>query len=684
MDLHEIARQLSHVKWQGDTFVARCPAHEDRTPSLSGKSGNDGRTLLKCHAGCKTEDVLSEIGLSFRDLYPTPLTATTPTLRSSPSTPTTYDYRDESGTLLYQKVRLQPKSFRLRRPDGQDGWIYNLDGTCRVLYRLNELQDRKAVVLCEGEKDADRLWSLGIPATTTRDGAKTQPGKNWRAEYTEQLVAAHVARVAATPDHDEAGRVYATDAAAACHAAGITAKVVECPDVPPKGDVSDWLDAGHTKEEFIALLRAAPVYDPDVAGDADDVSDRVNDQARRQRQVILTAASAILVRPVRWLWENRLALGTLALLGGREGVGKTICAYTLSADITRGTLPGDYLGTPRAVIVAATEDSWGHTIVPRLMAAGADLDLVYRVDVTSIEGTDTTLSLPCDLAALEQVVRKVRAGLIILDPLISRLDATLDSHKDAEVRLALEPLVKLAEAADALVLGLIHVNKSVSSDPLTLLMGSRAFAAVARAVLFVLVDPDDESVRLLGQPKNNLGRMDLPTLQFRIVGEKVADTAEGPVWTGKLEWLGESDRSIREAVEASTGDRTATGEAADWLEDYLTSVDGTQDSQIVQEDGRRAGHSKNALYRAKDKLRITSDTSGFPRKARWSLPPVVPSSGGAPTTGTTGSTGNSGNTDAPVDPVVPVVPVDAPPQRTGTTGETDDTSAERGSTYREF
>ena len=593
----------------------------------------------------------------------------------------TYDYRDESGTLLYQKVRLEPKDFRLRRPDGQGGWTYNLDGTRRVLYRLDELQDREAVVLCEGEKDADRLWSLGIPATTTRDGAKTQPGKNWRSEYTEQLVAAHVERVAATPDNDEAGRVYATDAAAACDAAGITAKVVDLPGVPPKGDVSDWLDAGHTKEELLALLRATPAYDPDVAGDADGVSDRVNDQAKRQRQVILTPASAIPMRPVRWLWENRLALGTLALLGGREGVGKTICAYTLSAGITRGTLPGDYLGTPRAVIVAATEDSWGHTIVPRLMAADADLDLVYRVDVTSIEGTDTTLSLPCDLAALEQVVRKVRAGLIILDPLISRLDATLDSHKDAEVRLALEPLVKLAEATDALVLGLIHVNKSASSDPLTLLMGSRAFAAVARAVLFVLVDPDDESVRLLGQPKNNLGRTDLPTLQFRIVGKKVADTAEGPVWTGKLEWLGESDRSIREAVEASTGDRTATGEAADWLEDYLTSVDGTQDSQTIQEEGRRAGHSKNALYRAKDKLRITSDTSGFPRKARWSLPPVVPSSGGAPTTGTTG---NSGNTDAPVDPVVPVVPVDAPPQGTGTTGETDDTSAESGSTYREF
>ncbi len=179
----------------------------------------------------------------------------------------TYDYCDESGTLLYQKVRLEPKDFRLRRPDGQGGWTYNLDGTRRVLYRLDELQDREAVVLCEGEKDADCLWSLGIPATTTRDGAKTQPGKNWRSEYTEQLVAAHVERVAATPDNDEAGRVYATDAAAACDAAGITAKVVDLPGVPPKGDVTDFL-ADHSKQELADLVIAAPQYVPEPAGSA--------------------------------------------------------------------------------------------------------------------------------------------------------------------------------------------------------------------------------------------------------------------------------------------------------------------------------------------------------------------------------------------------------------------------------
>src|SRR5215472_1886296 len=95
------------------------------------------------------------------------------------------------------------------------------------------------------------------------------------------------------------------------------------------------------------------------------------------RRLELVPASSIKVKPVHWLWKNRVPLGELTLLAGREGIGKSAIAYTLAAWITTGTMKGKYLGEPRAVVVAATEDSWEHTIVPRLMAAGANLDLVY-------------------------------------------------------------------------------------------------------------------------------------------------------------------------------------------------------------------------------------------------------------------------------------------------------------------
>jgi hypothetical protein len=343
-----------------------------------------------------------------------------------------------------------------------------------------------------------------------------------------------------------------------------------------------------------------------------------------ERRVRLTAASAIKVRPVRWLWDERLPLAAIALLGGREGVGKSIFAYTMTADITRGRLRGVYFGEPKSVIVAATEDSWEHTLCPRLMAAGADLNLVFRVDVVTGEDTDGWLSLPKDLPEVEHLAKESGAALLILDPLMSRLDPKLDSHKDADVRRALEPLAAMADATAMCILGLIHVNKSASSDPLTTLMASRAFAAVARAVLFVMTDPDDESVRLLGQAKNNLGRMDLPTLTFTIEGSCVAETAEGAVWTGKLHWLADATRSIREAMEATTaafGDRTATTEAADWLHDYLLSKGGTCDSALVKKDGKAAGHSADTLKRARKQIGVAYESRGFPRRSFWSLPP---------------------------------------------------------------
>jgi hypothetical protein len=360
---------------------------------------------------------------------------------------------------------------------------------------------------------------------------------------------------------------------------------------------------------------------------------------RPARTVHLTQASSIKVRAVRWFWLNRLALGTLALIGGREGIGKSICAYTLAAMATRGHLPGACLGTPRAVIVVATEDSWEHTIVPRLMAAGADLTRIYRADVQTADLGETMMSLPRDVAGLELAIADVDAAFILLDPLLSRLDSALDTHKDAEVRQALEPLVALADRTRTVILGFIHVNKSTSTDALTTLMGSRAFTAVARAVLFVMTDPNDEHTRLLGLAKNNLGRMDLPTLAFRIVEAHVADTPEGPVYTGKLEWTGESDLSIRDALDAASlpsGDKTATSEAMDWLQDYLSSENGQADSAAIKKKGAAAGHSTSALQRARTKLKVTTVSSGFPCRTFWCL--LSHARGETATTRTTGTT----------------------------------------------
>lgn len=579
-------------KGGGDRYGARCPAHDDRNPSLSVDYVGD-KVLLCCHAGdgCAPEAILTALNLPWDALFDSP-----PERSNGSTVVATYDYTDEAGALLFQVVRKSPKDFRQRRPDptAEDGWAWKLNGTRRVLYRLpavvTAVAEGQPVWIAEGEKDVHALERAGVVATCNPMGAGS-----WRPEYSPVLKGAEIVIVA---DRDEKGRKHAEEVAAALEGVARSVRRVEA---AVGKDASDHLAAGKTIEEF---ARASKVE-------------------RTDRHIVLTDASTIAPRPVKWLWRDRMPLGELTLLGGREGIGKSSVAYTMAAWITTGNMKGEFCGQPRAVIVVATEDSWSHTIVPRLMAAGADLKLVYRVDVVTSEGLSGTLTLPSDVAAMERAVKEVDAAFVLLDPLMSRLSTSLDTHKDAEVRTALEPLTAFAHSAGIAVLGIIHVNKGSSVDPLTLIMGSRAFPAVARAVLVAMKDPEDESRVLLGLEKSNLGRRDLPTFVYRIASELVASTDEGPIYTGKVVWLDETNRSVAEAMAAAgegPGAASATSECAEWLEDYLQSSGGGIDSATVKEAAKKQGHSGFAMRHARKRLGVLTESFGFPRRTYWMLP----------------------------------------------------------------
>src|SRR5262245_19148362 len=120
-------------KQSGDGWSARCPAHDDRNPSLSVSVGADGRVLLHCHAGCPTEDVAAKLGLTTADLMPER------TNGDGRRVEATYVYTDEHGTPVLRVVRTVPKGFYQQRPDGRDGWINGTKGTPKPLYRLPDV-----------------------------------------------------------------------------------------------------------------------------------------------------------------------------------------------------------------------------------------------------------------------------------------------------------------------------------------------------------------------------------------------------------------------------------------------------------------------------------------------------------------------------------------------------------------
>ncbi|MGE5607806.1 MAG: hypothetical protein ACM359_00990 [Bacillota bacterium] len=256
-------QQTNPTEWQG-----RCPAHDDGKASLCIGQGEDGRALLKCQAGCTTEAVLQELGLSSRDLFPPKGKPPRSTKGDDPRRIVEeYRYRERDGELLYEVVRYEPKDFRQRRPDGKGGWIWDMREARRVLYRLPELiaaNPEAWVFVAEGEKDVERLARAGLTATCNVGGA----GK-WLSEYNEDL---RNRRVCIIADKDTPGRKHAAKVAKSLHGIARDVRVLEMPGEYVK-DVSDWFDAGGTAEELTESAEQAPSFDPtqaaaDTGGDA--------------------------------------------------------------------------------------------------------------------------------------------------------------------------------------------------------------------------------------------------------------------------------------------------------------------------------------------------------------------------------------------------------------------------------
>jgi putative DNA primase/helicase len=327
LELLEGVRQVSPDHWK-----ALCPGHPDRNPSLDVRQGDDERVLLKCFAGCATENVVTEIGLTMADLFAES--------NGHREIVAAYDYTDESGELLYQVVRFAPKDFRQRRPDGNGGWEWKLDGVRRVPYRLPRILEAVArdedILVVEGEKDVEVLERLGIAATCNPGGA----GK-WRPEYTKALAGSKVTIVA---DRDEPGREHARQVAEALKGTATELDVVE----PSRGkDVSELIAMGGTIAELVEVDFLSATKESTVA------ERKIRLPFRPLRDAIATAPAE-----PEWLWEGYLAPGAVTLIGGRPKVGKSTLNFGLFAAITAG-VPFLGRGTRKSGVLLLSEEREG-------------------------------------------------------------------------------------------------------------------------------------------------------------------------------------------------------------------------------------------------------------------------------------------------------------------------------------
>lgn len=377
------------------------------------------------------------------------------------------------------------------------------------------------------------------------------------------------------------------------------------------------------------------------------------------RQIRITWADAIEPEPVQWLWvditadnqpgdpfahpgndiacvnpegtwvspevetDGRIACGMVSIAAGREGTGKSSFGIWLTAKITCGQLPGAHYGVPKRVFYLATEDSWQHTLAPRMIAAGADMSKVGRVEVIVQEGTEVTLSLPNDVELLTRSIIEHDVALVVIDPLMSTLGQGLNANASRDVRMALEPIKTMAEKTMASVVGIAHFNKATGLDALSRITGSGAFKDIARAVM-VFVRTDDGGI--FTQPKNSVGRNDLPSLNYEIT-PAVVETPKGKSSTGVFSFTGVADTSVDEVLADDRG-RTRCSPVTEFLIDYITEHadirSGEIDAGEVIEAGRAAGFKEKQLTDARSRATrplISTRREGFGKEGRsiWKI-----------------------------------------------------------------
>jgi RecA-family ATPase len=358
--LQQIARALGG-EVAGDQVRAPSPGHSAKDRSLSVKldaNAPDGFVVHSFTEGdqIKCKDYVREKaglpafkpngngnGYSHRASAARIAAALTSAMTTPESEPpksrivATYPYTDADGALQYEVVRLEPKSFRQRRPDGKGGWVWSVKDCRRVPYRLPELlkYPDACVFVTEGEKDANRIAELDHCATTVACG-----------DWTKDCIAALAGRdVLVLEDNDEAGRKKAHEAAQALYGVAKTVRIVRLPGLPDKGDVSDWLDANAgNAAKLVDVCFDAPLWIPTMASPP-TAPDK-------------PAAPITPLPPLRWIdmsnWDNepiperewailnRVPLRQAGLFSGEGGTGKSIIELTKNVAHVTGK---DWLGS---------------------------------------------------------------------------------------------------------------------------------------------------------------------------------------------------------------------------------------------------------------------------------------------------------------------------------------------------
>jgi len=521
-------RQYGPLRRAGREYRGKCPLHGGERDSFALNPENG---LWHCFSGCgdiggDVFDFLSrKEGLDFPEALDVLArwsgTASQPTAAAVPARHTrriaqTYDYTDDAGRLLFQVVRYAPKGFAQRRPAEGGTWIYALGGVRRVLYRLPEVlaavQAGKTIYICEGEKDADALAALGLVATTAPMGAK-----KWAVGYTETLCGAGVVLL---PDNDQDGVAHGQIVAQALHGRAMRVRVVILPNLPDKGDVSDWLAAGGSASELTALVQNTPDWVPPLTPEINPPEGQ-RPMRKPIAERIIDLADVQPPGELPLLFGQYLLQGMAHWLTGQTGLGKSTLLFNIATALAEGTPLWGIDCTQTRVLYADMEsgDVGRAHKVERLYQGAARVrgQLFFLRE---------PVKLPDEMDEMLAFVRAQEIGLVVFDT-ARRCFSVRDENDNAEVYNRVIPTLDALKQIGVASLTLGHPSKNGNGSARG--AGAQEDAGDVNLSLTLHRGEMDgpESVIALRVTKNRLLGLGVPPLLLKRIGGDQFERVEG-------------------------------------------------------------------------------------------------------------------------------------------------------------
>lgn len=359
-------------------------------------------------------------------------------------------------------------------------------------------------------------------------------------------------------------------------------------------------------------------------------STAVAGQPKGKSTVVLTRLGDLSPIVTDWHWKGYIPAGMLTLLAGAGGTGKSTLAFSFAATVTTAAHwpDGTRCATPGNVLIWSSEDDLTRTIVPRLIAAGADLNRIASVDGTVDErGFNIPFDPSLHMDDLRQQVRQVPGGvsLLIIDPIVSAVSG--DMHRANDVRRSLQPIVDFANEQGCAVVGITHFAKNTGGNNTTeRVIGSQAFAALARMVLVTAKEEESEQ-RVFTRAKSNIS-LDGGGFHYTIQETGVRDRAGNIINATRVVWGGAvegSSRSILSSVEGEEFEQS--GKKIDKAKDFLYGALRTGPvlaKQLIDDAKSQHAISEKTLRRAATDIGIVVAKNGYQGQSSWDLQFNIP------------------------------------------------------------